>query len=76
MSRSNRTFRRPQNRMTPDQERWAEALQIERMYGNRAPLWIAERIGALALENNVAGVQRFREIAAKFELLLAGRSTT
>ena len=49
--------------MTPDQERWAEALAIERLHGDRAPVWIAERIGALALAGDAAGVERFRQIA-------------
>lgn len=55
--------------MTPDEERWAEAMTIERMYGERAPHWIAERIGALALDGDVAGVARFRAIAARIALL-------
>lgn len=59
--------------MTPDEERWAEALAIERQHGAMAPMWIAERIGALALAGNFAGVARFREIAAKYEQLLAGK---
>lgn len=59
--------------MTPDQERWAEALAIERQHGAMAPVWIAERIGALALAGDFAGVTRFREIAAKYEQLLAGK---
>lgn len=59
--------------MTPDQERWAEAVAIERQHGAMAPMWIAERIGALALADDFAGVARFREIAAKYEQLLTGR---
>jgi len=30
--------------MTEDQERWAEALAIERLHGERAKTWVAERI--------------------------------
>ncbi|HEV7290446.1 hypothetical protein [Sphingomonas sp.] len=41
--------------MTPDQERWAEALAVERLHG------------ALALAGDSAGVARFRQIAAKLE---------
>jgi hypothetical protein len=59
--------------MTPDQERWAEALAIERQHGTMAPMWIAERIGALAMAGDFAGVARFREIAAKYEQLIAGK---
>ncbi len=49
--------------MTREQERWAEALAIERMYGEDAPRWIAERIAALARVGEVDGVERFRMIA-------------
>ena len=59
--------------MTPDQERWAEALAIERQHGAMAPVWIAERIGALTIAGDHAGVIRFREIAAKYEQLLGGK---
>ncbi|RSV20366.1 hypothetical protein CA236_00155 [Sphingomonas sp. ABOLG] len=59
--------------MTPDQERWAEALAIERQHGRLAPVWIAERIGALASAGDVDGVARFREVAMKYEQLRAGR---
>ena len=59
--------------MTPQQERWAEALTIERQHGAMAPVWIAERIGALALAGDFAGAARFRGIAAKYEQLLAGK---
>ena len=30
--------------MTEDQERWAEAIAIERLHGERAKAWVAERI--------------------------------
>lgn len=55
--------------MTPERERWIEALAIERIHGNTAPLWIAEQIGALALEGDEAGIARFREIAARLDQL-------
>lgn len=59
--------------MTPDQERWAEALAIERQHGIMAPMWIAERIGALAMAGDFAGVARFREIAEKYKQLIGGK---
>ena len=59
--------------MTGDDSRWAEALAIERQHGTDAPRWIAERIGALALEGNQAGVLRFRTIAARLSQLRAGK---
>lgn len=58
--------------MSPDQERWAEALAIERMYGAGAPRWIGERATALASAGDMAGVQRFREIAGKLDQLGEG----
>lgn len=61
--------------MSPDQERWAEALAIERQHGMMAPMWIAERIGALAMAGDFDGVARLREIATKYEQLLAGKGS-
>lgn len=55
--------------MTPEQERWAEALTIERQHGDQAPLYIAERIGALAMAGDAAGVNRFKQIAVRLDLL-------
>lgn len=52
-----------------ERERWAEALAIERTHGEQAPMWIAERIGALALAGDTAGVRRFQEIAAMLDRL-------
>jgi hypothetical protein len=59
-------------RVTRDQERLAEALLIQRIHGDDGPRWIAERIGALALAGDQAGVDRFRAIAAEYEKLLGG----
>lgn len=55
---------------TEDRLRWAEALAIERAHGDDAPRWIAERVGGLALEGDAAGVERFRQIARRYERLL------
>ena len=55
--------------MTPERERWAEALKIEQVHGDSAPAWIAERIGALALAGDGAGVERLRQIAARLDQL-------
>ena len=51
--------------LTPEQERWAEALAVQRLQGQRAHVHVAERIGALALAGDAAGVQRWRDIAAR-----------
>lgn len=55
--------------MPTDRERWAEALAIEKWKGEGAPLYVAERIGALALAGDEAGVARFKEIAAVMDRL-------
>ena len=60
--------------MTPERERLTEALAIERLHGDGAELYIAERIGALALAGDTAGVARFREIAAALDRLRRPRA--
>ncbi|MEO9229091.1 MAG: hypothetical protein ABI216_09130 [Devosia sp.] len=60
--------------MTPYEERWAEAVAVQRQHGNAALVFIAERIGALALEGDLAGVRRWKEIAARFDALNAAVS--
>lgn len=60
------------NHLTPDQERWAEALAVERQHGEDAPRFIAERIGALALAGDLEGIERWKEIAAQLDMLRDG----
>lgn len=60
--------------MTLEQERWAEALLAVRLHGAAAPVWIAERIGALALAGDEAGIMRFRDMAARVDILRDGTS--
>ena len=55
--------------MIPEVERIAEALAIERQHGENAPLFIAERIAALALAGDLAGVERLRAIALQLDRL-------
>lgn len=56
--------------MTPNQERWAEASMVFRLHGEGARVFVAERIGALAMEGDVMGIQRWKEIAAKLQQLI------
>jgi hypothetical protein len=42
--------------LTPERERFAEALAVEHYHGDQAPAFIAERIGALAAAGDQAGV--------------------
>lgn len=55
--------------MTSDEELLAVALWVEQTQGTAAPVFIAEQIGALALQGDVAGIKRWREVAAKFQSL-------
>lgn len=41
--------------MSPEQHIWACAVLIERQHGDRAPLVVAERIGALVLAGDGQG---------------------
>ena len=49
--------------MTPDEERLAEALAVERIHGDRALTFIYERVKALAEARDWDGVKRWMEIA-------------
>ena len=50
-----------------DRELWACALKVEKTHGELAPRWIAERIGALALSGDAAGVATWRAIAGRLD---------
>jgi hypothetical protein len=58
--------------MKPERELWTCALAIEEQHGDQAAVWIAERIGALALEGDAAGVARWKAIAEKLAQLWTG----
>ncbi len=62
--------------MTQDQERWAEALAIERLHGGQAMAWILERIEALRAKGDGSGVERFTILAARLDQLQVGRHST
>lgn len=53
--------------MTSDEFRWAEALALEKLHGEAAPRFVADRIGALALAGDTDGVERLRQIADRLE---------
>lgn len=59
--------------MRADHERLAEALAIHRALGEAGAVWIAARVGALALVRDEAGIARFRSIAAAFQQLIGAR---
>lgn len=51
--------------MTADQERWAEALMVERQHGDSAAQFVEARIDALTRDGDQAGVERWRAIGAR-----------
>ncbi len=55
--------------LSDEQHLWACALAIEKQHGDRAPVFVAERIGALALAGDAAGIERWKAIAARMERL-------
>ena len=55
-----------------EQERWAEAAAIMKWQGDNARVYVAERIGTLALEGSKDGVARFTDLAGKLDALLSG----
>ena len=56
--------------LSDEQHLWACAVAIERQHGDRAPIFVAERIGALALAGDAAGVDRWKAIAARMAQLM------
>lgn len=64
-----RTLCRSDAAVTPERERWAEALAIERRFGEQATEHIAERVTALAVVGDDAGVARWIAIADRFDQL-------
>jgi len=55
--------------MVTDRELWASALHVERVHGDRAPAFVAARIGELALAGDAEGIEHWRLIAAKLDQL-------
>lgn len=60
--------------MTLEEERWAEALAVVRTHGEEAVPHAAGRVAALSLAGDTAGVERWREIAARLAQLIAAES--
>lgn len=62
--------------MTPQEERLAEALWVERFYGDKAVEFIASRVRDLTTADDKAGVRRWREIAAAYDLINPAKRST
>lgn len=58
--------------MTDEQHLWACALEIERQHGTDAEAVVAERMGALAIAGDWAGVARWKAIATRLNQLRFG----
>ena len=53
--------------MTSEQELWACALHVEKLFGDDGPKHIAERIRALALGGDEVGVATWMSIAVRLD---------
>lgn len=58
--------------MTDEQHLWACALAVEKRHGAKAPLHVAERIGALAQAGDSDGVAMWQAIAVRLDRLRRG----
>ena len=52
-----------------DWELWACAQQVLRQHGAKAPVFVAERIGALALAGDADGVAAWKAMGSRVETL-------
>lgn len=53
-----------------DQELWAAANMVLQQHGDRAAVHVAERLGALGLAGDGAGVEVWRSIARRLDQLM------
>ncbi|OYW84094.1 MAG: hypothetical protein B7Z20_11510 [Sphingobium sp. 32-64-5] len=53
-----------------DWELWACAQQVIKLHGDRAPVAVAERIGALAEAGDGEGVEAWKAIAERVDQLM------
>lgn len=62
--------------MLSDRELWACANQVLESHGEKAPVFAAERIGALALAGDSDGIATWKAIASRLDHLMksAGNS--
>jgi hypothetical protein len=52
-------------------ELWACAAEVQRQHRDGAPVFVAERIGALVLAGDIEGVATWKAIAARMQQLCA-----
>jgi hypothetical protein len=58
--------------MTEEQHLWACVLEVERQHGEGANIFVTERIGALALAGDSAGIERWKAIASRLQAIRRG----
>lgn len=56
--------------MTHDQLLWGAVSMLMKQHGEHAPRKVAERIGALALEGDIAGVALWKDIACRMDMMM------
>ena len=57
-------------------ELWACAGTVLKTHGDKAPLHVAEQIGALALKGDEEGIHTWQEITVRIDALMAQPSAT
>ena len=62
--------------MTREQEIWGIALWVEKNHGESGRKFIAEQVGRLATGGDDEGIGLWREVARRYEQLMATRVTT
>ncbi|WP_447759829.1 DUF6961 family protein [Sphingopyxis panaciterrae] len=55
--------------ITPERHIWACAVAVEKQHGDGALLFVAKRIGTLALAGDEEGVAMWKAIAARLDAL-------
>ena len=61
--------------MIDEKELWACANTVLDQHGDQAPVFVAERIGQLALDGDREGVQTWKAIAHRIDALVSGANT-
>jgi len=61
--------------LTSERHPWACANRVLSQHGDSAPIFVAQRIGALAVAGDQAGVDVWKAIAVRMDLLMRGNET-
>lgn len=58
--------------LTEDQALWGAVSMLIKQYGDDAPRKVAERIGSLATQGDLAGMALWKEIARRMDVMRHG----